>query len=293
MILAEEIDALGNKIIVKHSKLDFSPAYSFFLKQQAELVDSGQCFPVTYWDDSTSEIIWVEFDNKIIGSSCFTTKMINHPTFPSIYTHSTFVDKQFRRLGIQTILFKHFENLAIKYNCRAISQTIGINNTPRLAGTKANGLSPLTYIFIKTINANTTIDSQIKIDYDPVGKPIFEYFRREKEKLKKRLVSIGYSEAIAYALTMFEDMNVGIMWVENTDGIAEFVSFDKNEIIKGNLSVYTASSYTTIDSLANYTNCVRIVSKQSIKDTEITQQLIDCGFKNTYVVLYKQINKKD
>ena len=77
--------------------------------------------------------------------------MIYHPTIPLIYTHSTLVDKQFRRRGIQTILFKHFQNLAINYNCKVISQTIAITNTPRLSGTKANGLNPVTYIFIKTI----------------------------------------------------------------------------------------------------------------------------------------------
>jgi hypothetical protein len=288
-ILAEETDNLGNKIIVKHSKLDHSPAYSFFLRQQAELVDSNQSGPTTFWDDITSEIIWVEYNNKIIGTSCFSTEMIYHPTIPLIYTHSTLVDKQFRRRGIQTILFKHFQNLAINYNCKVISQTIAITNTPRLSGTKANGLNPLIYIFIKTINIKFTVDKQIKIDYDPVGKPIFEYYRNEKEKLKKHLVSLGHSNE----LYMVDDKNVGIMWIENNDCITEFISFDKNKISKGTLSLYTASSYRTIDALATFINCVRVVSNVSIKDIEVAQQLVDCGFKNTYVTLYKRINKKD
>ena len=48
MLLAEEIDKLGNKIEIYHSKLSFSPAYSFFLRQQADLIDSNHIFPCTF-----------------------------------------------------------------------------------------------------------------------------------------------------------------------------------------------------------------------------------------------------
>jgi hypothetical protein len=92
---------------------------------------------------------------------------------------------------------------------------------------------------------------------------------------------------------MFEDSTVGIIWIENDAGIENFISFNKNEITKGTLSIYTASSYDNIDIIAKYLNCKRIVARPSIKDIGVLQHLVDCGFKNTYVALYKKINKKD
>jgi GNAT superfamily N-acetyltransferase len=288
MFPVDEIDNLGNTVKVNHSKLDFSPAYSFFLRQQAKLVDSNQCAPCTYWEDSTSEILWVEFNNNIVASSCFTTKFINHPTFPLIYTHSTFVNPQYRRRGIQKILFKHFQNLAKEYKCKAISQTIGINNVARLAGTKKDGLTALTSIFVKDAIIDTAVNQHISIDLDPVSKPIFDEFKKEKQKVKKHLMDLGHSETVAYALTEFDDHSLGIACIDN-----DIISFDQKEIKKGNLQIYTASSYAHIDALAIQLNCSRIVIKLSIKDSIGAEQLKDYNFDHKFFVLYKLINKKD
>jgi hypothetical protein len=293
MFLADEIDALGNTVTVHHSKLEFSPAYSFFLKQQADLIDNGQCAPCTYWEDDNSEIIWVERDGKVIGTSCFTTKLLNRSVLPLIYTHSTFVNSQYRRIGIQKILFKYFQNIAEKYNCKAISQTIGINNFPRLEGTKANGLNPLTSIFIKNVDKTKLIEDHISLDLDPIGKPIFEFFLKDREKLKKYLVELGHSDSVAHALTAFDETTTGLMWIEDESGIRELISFDKKEIKKGKLSIQTTFSYKYIDTLANYFNCSRIVIKLSVKDTVGSQIAKDYGFDHIYFVLYKQINRKD
>lgn len=289
MFLAEEVDKLGNKLTVNHSKLEFSPAYSFFLRQQAELVDSNQCAPCTYWEDKTSEIIWIEIDNKIVASSCFTTKLIDHPMFPSISTHSTFVNVQYRRRGIQKILFKHFQNIARQYNCRVISQTIEINNVSRLTGAKADGLNILISVFIKNISTKKYFEDNIKIDQDPVGKPIFEYFKKEKIKLKNHLVGLGHREEIASSLTSFDEHTVGLMWVENQGNIKNIVSFNKTEIKKGSLSIYTADSYEYLDALAIHLDCSRAAIKLSIKDIEETKKIKDCGFGHVYFVLYKQV----
>lgn len=289
MFPTEEIDKLGNKLIVNHSKLDFSPAYSFFLKQQADLVDSGQCAPCTYWEDANSEILWIELNGKIIGSSCFTTKLIKHPIFPSIYTHSTFVDVQYRRRGIQKILFKHFQNIARQYKCRAISQTIKIDNIPRLSGAKADGLNILTSVFIKNISTNKYIEDNVKIDQDPVGKPIFEYFKKEKIKFKNHLIGLGHSEAIAVALTSFDEQSLGLMWVEDRGNIKNIISFNTTEIKKGSLSIHTADSYEYVDALATKVGCSRAAIKLSVKDIEGIKKIKNSGFDHVYFVLYKQV----
>ena len=289
MFPAEEIDKLGNKLIVNHSKLNFSPAYSFFLKQQADLIDSGQCAPCTYWEDANSEILWIELDGKIIGSSCFTTRLIKHPMFSSIYTHSTFVDVQYRRRGIQKILFKHFQNIARQYKCRAISQTIKINNIPRLTGAKADGLNILISIFEKNIPTKKYLEDNVKIDQDPIGKPIFEYFKKEKIRFKNHLIGLGHSEAIAAALTSFDEHTLGLMWVEDQGNIKNIVSFNNTEIKKGVLSIYTSDSYEYVDALATYFNCSRAVIKLSIKDFEGIKTMKDHGFDHVYFMLYKQV----
>ena len=289
MLLAEEIDKLGNKISIYHSKLSFSPAYSFFLRQQADLIDANHIFSCTFWEDENSEIVWAELNGIIIGTTCFTTKQVDHPVFPLIYTHSTAVDKQYRRQGIHGILFKYFQHVAEKYKCKAVSISAEVNNIPRLTAAKKDGLNILNSIFRRNINLENLINDDITIELDPTGKPAFEYFKKEKEKLKRYLVELGHSEAVAYSMTMFDESNLGIMYTKDGD----VISFDKKEIKKGNLYLYMTSSYRYLDTLANYFKCERISMKISIKDISGAEQLKDHNFDHKFFVLYKLINKKE
>ena len=289
MLLAEEIDKLGNKIEIYHSKLSYSPAYSFFLRQQADLIDSDHIFPCTFWEDENSEIVWAELDGRVIGTTCFTTKYVDRLVFPLIYTHSTAVDNQYRRRGIHGILFKYFQHVAEKYKCQAVSISAEVTNVPRLTAAKKDGLIILNSIFRRNTNFENLINDDINIELDPIGKPVFEYFKKEKEKLKRYLVELGHSESIAYAMTMFVEDNLGLMYTEDGD----VITFDKNEIKKGNLYLYMTSSYKYLDTLANYFRCERISIKLSIKDISGAEQLKDHNFDHKFFVLYKLINKKD
>jgi hypothetical protein len=289
MLLAEEIDKLGNKILVHHSKLGFSPAYSFFLRQQADLIDANHISPCTFWEDESSEIVWVELNGTVIGTTCFTTKMADHPIFPLIYTHSTSVDKQYRRRGIHGILFKYFQHVAEKYKCKAVSISAEVTNVPRLTAAKNDGLTILNSVFIKNVKVTNLFNIDMDVDLNPIDKPVFENFKKEKEKLKKYLVELGHSEAVAYSLTMFDESTLGLMTTSDGD----IISFDKKEIKKGNLYLHMASSYKYVDTLANYFKCSRVAIRLSVKDSIGAKQLTDHNFDHKFFVLYKLINKKD
>lgn len=289
MLLAEEIDKLGNKIVIYHSELRFSPAYSFFLRQQADLIDANHIFPCTFWEDENSEIVWAEYNGTVIGTTCFTTKQVNHPIFPLIHTHSTAVDKRYRRQGIHSILFKYFQHVAEKYKCKAVAISAEIGNVPRLTAAKKDGLHILNSIFRRDTNLENLIIGDINIELDPIGKPAFEYFKKENEKLKRYLVELGHSEAIAHSMTMFDESNLGVMYTKDGD----VISFDKKEIKNGNLYLYMASSYRYVDTLANHFKSQRITVKLSVKDTNGAEQLKKYNFDHKFFVLYKLINRTD
>ena len=288
MLLAEEIDKLGNKIEIYHSKLSFSPAYSFFLRQQADLIDSNHIFPCTFWEDENSEIVWAELDGRVIGTTCFSTKCVNRPIFPLIYTHSTAVDKQYRRRGIHGILFKYFQHVAEKYKCQAVGISAEVNNVPRLTAAKKDGLIIFNSIFRRDINLENLINDDISIELDPIDKPVFEYVKKEKEKLKKYLIELGHNEDVAYSMTKFDE-NSGLMYTKDS----EVILFDKTEIKAGNLYLYMASSYKYVDTLANYLGCQRITVKLSVKDITGAEQLKRHNFNHKFFVLYKLITKKN
>jgi GNAT superfamily N-acetyltransferase len=288
MLLAEEIDKLGNKIEIYHSKLSYSPAYSFFLRQQADLIDSDHIFPCTFWEDEDSEIVWAELDGRIIGTTCFTTKYVDRLVFPLIYTHSTAVDKQYRRRGIHSILFKYFQHVAEKYKCQAVGISAEVTNVPRLTAAKKDGLIIFHSIFRRDINLENVINDDINIELDPIDKPAFECVKKEQEKFKRYLTELGHSESSAYSMTKFYE-NSGLMYTN--DG--EVILFYKTEIKTGNLYVYMASSYKYVDTLANYLGCQRITVKLSVADKTGAEQLKKHNFEHKFFALYKLITKKD
>lgn len=288
--LGQEVDRLGNTIVVNHSRLAFSPAYSFFLKHMAEVVDAGHTSACTFWKDETCEILWVELNNEIVGVSCFNTEFNNHPKFPLIYTHLTAVDKLHRRQGLQKILWKYFLENAKKYQCKAVRISVAVNNVPRLLSVQqSEGMTLLNSVFIKNVVSENVIERDWIIELDPIGKPIFNLYLKEKEKVKSSLLNLGYNDEVANALTMFDETNLGIMYIKNKD----IVLFDKKEIKRGNLYLYMASSFEYVNALANYFNCAKIAIKLSIKDVRGAKRIKKYGFDEKYFVFYKHLKYED
>ena len=139
-ILGEEIDKKGSTLIIKHSStLAYSPAYSFFLRQVAELIDNKHGAPAMIWSDDQCGIIWAESDGIIYGIFAYTKEAVER--FKILSITLTAVDRQYRERGVHTILNKYFEETAKNLGCFITEATVNPNNTVRLATAKKDGLT--------------------------------------------------------------------------------------------------------------------------------------------------------
>ena len=148
-ILAVEKDKNGNNITIKSvdKLLSHLPLCSFFLKQQAMLLDNGHSFPMPSIDDSTSSAVYAEEDGEILGHIVF-----NHlEKKGTLWIILSAIDKKHRGRGIYTILHRYFELIAKEKKCWYISSHIHINNHVRLQSAKEVGLEPMFYYMFKRL----------------------------------------------------------------------------------------------------------------------------------------------
>jgi len=146
-ILNKEKDKVGNDIFIKKcDTLAHSPVYTFFLKNLAETIDKGLGYPVTSWEDDKCEVIYAELNDKILGHIVYTK-----PNGGTLFIVLSAVDKEFRKNGIYTILHNHFEIIAKKNDCVAISSLIHKNNSVRLESIKKFNLMPEFYFMAKKL----------------------------------------------------------------------------------------------------------------------------------------------
>lgn len=137
-ILAEEKLKNHTTMIIKHSQtIAFSPAYTFFLRQVAELVDNKHGSPFTSWDDNETGIIWGEVDNVIVGIFAYHKEQIKYGVLNICLTS---VDKDHRGNGIHTVLNKYFEKTAIRLGCSITAATVHPDNHVRLKSAEKDGL---------------------------------------------------------------------------------------------------------------------------------------------------------
>lgn len=150
-ILGTEIDKKNTSICIKHSDtLAYTPAYTFFIKEIANLIDNNHGHPHTTWDDDDCEIIWAEINNKVVAILCYSTAYKNYQ-LPYLAIQLTAVGEEFRHRGIHTILNRYFEQRARDLKCVAIRATVHLNNTVRLESTKKDKLTPLSTIMYKQL----------------------------------------------------------------------------------------------------------------------------------------------
>ena len=150
--LATEVDKKGSRVIVKRSKnLAFSPAYSFFIREKADLIDAGNGSSYTSWDDHECGIIWCEIDNVIVGIFSYNKSFVDRPV-PFLAIQLTAVKSEYRERGIHTIMNKYFEQTAKEFGSEFIRATVNLNNSVRLASAKKDKLDPLYIVMTKRID---------------------------------------------------------------------------------------------------------------------------------------------
>lgn len=150
-IIAQEIDKLGDTVIIKHSDhLAFSPAYTSFVRHMMQLIDSGHHSACTVWKDENCSILWAEINERIVGIFCYETTYTT-AEIPFLAIQLTAVESEYRQRGIHKIMTKYFEQKAIELGCVAVRATVNVRNRIRLISAQKDKLSPLIGIMTKVI----------------------------------------------------------------------------------------------------------------------------------------------
>lgn len=146
-LLNTETDKKGNSIqIMKTDTLGLSPIYTFFLRQMADLIDAGFCYPITTWDDNTCSAIYaVDETGKILGHIVYEHKG------QTLWITLSAVDSSCRGQGIYSILHTYFEEEGRKLGCFAISSHVHKNNKVRQASCESVGMVPVFYYMGKKL----------------------------------------------------------------------------------------------------------------------------------------------
>lgn len=151
-ILGTEVDKKGSTLVIKHSdSLSFSPAYTFFIRQMADLIDNHNGMAYTTWDDSNCGIIWAEIENTVVGIICYDKSWITDP-IPYLAIQLTAVSGKYRQRGIHKTMNNYFEEIARNLNCVAIRATVNLKNSVRLATAEKDQLVPMLVIMTKRID---------------------------------------------------------------------------------------------------------------------------------------------
>lgn len=148
ILLSVEKDIDGAAFEVKKiDKISHSPIYTFFLRQQAELIDAGFSYPYTSWNDDTCGAVYAERNGEIMGHIVYD----NTKYTCALWIVLAAVDKKFRKRGIYTILHQHFELVAKDMACWYIASHIHVNNSVGLASAEKIGKKPLFHFVTKKI----------------------------------------------------------------------------------------------------------------------------------------------
>lgn len=150
-LLATEIDRLGRKIEIYHStKLEFSPAYAFFLKEYAKLIEKGHAFPVTVWNDNTCGVVYACLNNTVIGASVYDT---DNPMYPnSLWIILTALDDSAKNKGIFSLIAKHRDQVCLNLGKRNLVAHVHDNNQIVLRIMKTSGWKSTFQVITKKVN---------------------------------------------------------------------------------------------------------------------------------------------
>jgi GNAT superfamily N-acetyltransferase len=146
--LGIEHDNKGELLEIKKvDSIAHSPIYTFFLRQQADLMDSGYSYPSTSWEDKNCGAIYAERQGKILGHIVYD----NHRYPGASWIVLSAVDQSHRNKGIYKILHDYFEKNAIYQGCWYIASHIHVKNSIRLKSAEKVGMVPTFYLMSKKL----------------------------------------------------------------------------------------------------------------------------------------------
>jgi len=299
-ILGTEIDKKGDTLIINRSDfLAFSPAYTFFIREIADLIDSKNGNPFTSWEDNNTEIIWAELDKKIIGILCYNKEYVDSP-WPFLAINLTATHKDFRQRGIHTIMNKYFENRAVELGCLGIRATVNVNNSVRLITAKKDNLHEMLRVYSNTIDTNEIINDDIDIQGpmklldSPIKEEFSDFLKREQE----RLTSLGYNIAISKGILDFKSEDMSVIWTKENNKVTGFIGYIDNKIkhrVILNVLIYSNKNlekqlFNFLSKIANDLNCKCIFRTVGVKDEHSINQSLDLKFEESFKLLFKKVN---
>lgn len=138
--LATENDKLGNTIEVMQcdSITEVPQLYTFFLRQNADLIDNKMAYPMITWED-TDGAVYVTQDDKILGHIVYS---IGGPSKRDgmIWITLSAVDPSCRGRGIYTIMHKYFEQVGRDKGCTRLASLVHKRNSTRLKSAEKVGM---------------------------------------------------------------------------------------------------------------------------------------------------------
>ena len=298
-ILGTEIDKKGDTLTVKHSKfLAFSPAYTFFIREMADLIDDKNAHPFTTWEDNNTEIIWVELEKKIVGILCYNKEYVNAP-WPFLAITLTATHKDFRQRGIHTIMNKYFENRAANLGCLGIRATVNVNNSVRLITAKKDNLHEMLRVYSRMIDPNeiTNNDTLVQGPVKLLDSPIKEEFSNFLKEEQDRLTSLGYDRTISKGILDIKSDEMDIIWTEENNRVTGFIGYVISKVkhrVISNVFIYSDKHledqlFNSLLKIANSLNCACIYRTVGVKDSYSVNQSLDLKFEENFRLLFKRV----
>ena len=148
IILATELDKQNVSIDIKlANQIGNSPVMPFFLKNYAQLIDSGYAHPVMT-GSNLCKAIYATDNGQVVGHIVFE---ILKDVFSTGWIVFSCVDDGYRGRGIYNLMHKYYEAEVKKLGATKIASFVHVNNKPRLASCASVGMEPVFYRMEKPI----------------------------------------------------------------------------------------------------------------------------------------------
>jgi RimJ/RimL family protein N-acetyltransferase len=147
-VLAEAQDKTGKNVSIKHvSQIGYSPVFTFYLKNYAELIEANIGYPV-FRAKNNAPAIYAEIDGKVVGHIVYE---FHDDPIRTAWIILSAVDSNFRQRGIYNLMHAQFEKFVKAAGSKRISSHVHVNNLARQASCESCGMKKVWYKMEKDI----------------------------------------------------------------------------------------------------------------------------------------------
>jgi RimJ/RimL family protein N-acetyltransferase len=121
--------------------------FTFYIKNYADLIESGLGYPLFKATNNTSAI-YAEIDGKVVGHIVY--ELMDDPIKTAWIVLSA-VDNNYRRRGIYNLMHAQFEKFVKAAGSKRIASHVHVNNLARQASCESCGMKKVWYKMEKDI----------------------------------------------------------------------------------------------------------------------------------------------